>query len=289
MKKRYVISLLLDMLLTMTSCFKRDSLEDVDIYTTVYPIEFVTDYLYGYNSRVSSIYPAEVDLDKYALTEKQINKYSKGAIFVYNGLTNEKSIARDLLNSNNDLKIIDVSQGLDYVNSTVELWMNPGDFLMLSYNIKNGLEEYINNNSIIEEIEKNYESLKVLISTYDAELEMIPDNTDDKTIVIANSSLNFLSKYGFDVIDIDTSKAEVSSTIKTKVEKLIKAKTLKYIYMLDTDIESDVVKDFVKKGAKVKILRSMTVKTEEDLKNGVTYKNMMRDNIDAIKEEVYSN
>ena len=289
MKKRYVVSLLLVMLLTMTSCFKRDSLEDVDIYTTVYPIEFVTDYLYGYNSRVSSIYPAEVDLDQYSLTEKQIKKYSKGAIFVYNGLTTEKSIARDLLNSNNNLKIIDVSQGLEFDNSTVELWMNPSDFLMLSYNIKTGLEEYINNNSIIEEIEKNYEGLKVLISTFDAELEMIPDNADDSTIVIANSSLNFLSKYGFDVIDIDTSREEISSTTKTKVEKLIKAKTVKYIYMLDTDVETDIVKDLVKKGAKVKVLRSMTVKTENDLKNNVTYKNMMRDNIDAIKEEVYGN
>lgn len=287
MRKNIKVLLLIGMLFLASGCFKRDDLEDVDIYTTVYPIQYVTDILYGYNSNVKSIYPAEVDVGEYSLNDKQIEEYSKGAIFVYNGLTTEKSIARDLLNKNRKLKIIDVSQGLEYNHSVEELWLNPRDFLMLAHNVKNGLEEYINNKYIIEEINKNYEDLKVLISSYDAQLETAPDNAKDPNIIIASDTLDFLSKYGFTVTNIDESSGEISSTTKQKAKKLINDKTIKYIYMLDNQQETDFIKELISLGAEKKVLKSMTILTEEDIKNGATYKTMMRDNIEDIKKEVY--
>ncbi len=270
-----------------TSCFKRDDLEGVDIYTTVYPVQYVTDYLYGYNSNVKSIYPAETDIASYKLTSKQLEEYSKGAIFVYNGLTDEKSIARDLLNANKNMKIIDVSQGLDYNSTVEELWLNPSDFLMLAHNVKNGFEEYINNKYIIEEINKNYENLKVLISSYDAELQMVPENAKDTNILVASDALSFLSKYGFDVINVDESLGEVTSTTKNKAKKAIKDGYIKYIYMLDNQEETELIKSLVQEGVKITRLKSMTVLTEDDIKNSANYKTMMRDNIEEIKREVY--
>lgn len=266
---------------------KRDNLENVDIYTTVYPIEFIVDSLYGYNSNVSSIYPAEVNLDEYKLTKKQIETYSEGAIFVYNGLSDEKSIARDLLNKNTDLKIIDVSQGLEFTHAVEELWVNPRDYLMLAHNVKDGLEEYISNKYIIEEIDKNYEELKVLISGFDAELELIPDNATDNNIIVASDTLSFLSKYGFTVTNVDESTGEIPSTTISKAKKLIQDKTVNYIFMLDNAAETDTVKDLVAAGAEIVRVRSMTIKSEKDIEDGTTYKTMMRETIDAIKKEVY--
>ncbi len=287
MKRNLKIILLISMLFLVSGCFKRDDLEGVDIYTTVYPIQYVTDALYGYNSNVKSIYPAEVDLGEYSLNDKQIEEYSKGAIFIYNGLTTEKGIARDLLNKNREIKIIDVSQGLEYNHNVEELWLNPRDFLMLAHNVKNGLEEYINNKYIIEEINKNYEDLKVLISSYDAQLETAPDNAKDPNILIASDTLDFLSKYGFVVTNVDEASGEISNTIKQKAKKLISDKTIKYIYVLDNQTETDLVKELVALGAEKKVLKSMTLLTEEDIKNGANYKTMMRDNIEDIKKEVY--
>ncbi len=289
MLKRFIkeVFLVLTITIFMTGCFKRDDLEGVDIYTTVYPVQFVTEQLYGYNSNVKSIFPAEVNLDEYTLNEKQIEEYSRGAIFVYNGLSNEKGIARDLLNSNKKLKIIDVSQGLEYNHSMEELWLNPRDYLMLAHNVKNGLEEYISNKYIIEEINKNYENLKVLISSYDAQLETAPDNAKDTNILIASDTLDFLSKYGFTVTNVDETNGEISKTIKTKAKKLVNEKTVSYIYMLDNQEESAFVKELISAGATKKALRSMTLLTEEDIKNGVTIKTMMRDNIEELKKEIY--
>ncbi len=284
------IKILLSMcliLITMTSCFKRDDLEGVEIYTTVYPIQYVTDFLYGYNSTVASIYPAETNIDEYVLTDKRKEDYSKGAIFVYNGLSNEKSIARDLLNTNKQLRIIDVSQGLEYNHSVEELWMNPRDFLMLAHNVKNGLEEYISNKYIIEEINKNYEDLKVQISAFDAELETSTDNAKDTNILVASDTLTFLSKYGFTVTNIDETHEEVPQTTKSKAKNLVSDKTVKYIFMLDNQTETDMVKELVGAGATVVKLKSMTVLSEEDIANQATYKTMMRDNVEDIKREIF--
>lgn len=279
-----ILSLVLTIFLVSGCEIKRDSLENVDIYTTVYPIEYIVNQLYGYNSRVSSIYPAEVNLNEYSLTKKQLDTYSKGAVFVYNGLSNEKAIARDLLNKNTNLKIIDVSQGLEYENSVEELWLNPRDYLMMAHNVKNGLEEYITNKYIIGEINKNYEDLKLLISSFDAELELIPDNAQNKTIITTSKTLSFLEKYGFEVVYVTK---DSPSTVVTKAKRLLKEKKVSYLYMLDSETEDEVTEDLKKAGASVIKLRSMTVKKESDAIDGVTYKHMMRETIDALKKEVY--
>ena len=276
------------LLIGTTSCiFKRDDLEGVDIYTTVYPVEYVVDYLYGYNSNVSSIYPAEVDLDTYKLTEKQIKNYAKGAVFVYNGKSDEIEIARDLKNANSNLKIIDVSHELDYESRVEELWMNPREYLWLAHNVKNGLEEYISNKFIIEEIEKNYESLNALISGFEAELSQIPGNASDKNIVVVSNTLKFLENYGFNVIVLDESLGEIQNSVLLNAKNLIQDGIINYVFILDNDEETDTTRELVSLGAELVPIRSMTIKSEEDIENGITYRNMMRDTIEAIKKEVY--
>ena len=85
MKKKLFTSLgLILVLFSITGCFKRDDLEDVTIYTTVYPIEYLTKRLYGYNSEVVSIYPNGVDVNTYELSEKQVKNYIFIACFFIN-------------------------------------------------------------------------------------------------------------------------------------------------------------------------------------------------------------
>ena len=51
------IFLVLFLCFLLTGCIKMDSMDDIDIYTSVYPIEYITNRLYGQNSTVKSIYP----------------------------------------------------------------------------------------------------------------------------------------------------------------------------------------------------------------------------------------
>ena len=45
--------------ISLSGC-KKDSMEDITIYTTTYPVEYINSKLYGEYSNVSSIYPNEV-------------------------------------------------------------------------------------------------------------------------------------------------------------------------------------------------------------------------------------
>lgn len=69
---------------------KKDNLENATIYTTIYPIKYLTEFMYKDYGTIESIYPSGADVYNYELTDKQIKKYAKSDLFIYNGLSNEK-------------------------------------------------------------------------------------------------------------------------------------------------------------------------------------------------------
>jgi len=72
-----------------TGCFKRDNLENIQITTTSYPIQYITERLYGEYSTIDSIYPMGVNIQNYELNKKQIKDFSKSSIYIFNGLSKE--------------------------------------------------------------------------------------------------------------------------------------------------------------------------------------------------------
>ena len=69
MKKRNILLIMLSLfLLTGCDLFKRDTMENINVITTIYPLEYTTNYLYGSSSNVSSIYPDDINTDTYNLT-----------------------------------------------------------------------------------------------------------------------------------------------------------------------------------------------------------------------------
>ena len=130
--------------LTLVGCFKRDNLEGIDIYTTVYPIEYITRRLYQENSNIYSIYPDGIIVDNYTLTDKQIKDYSKSSLFIFNALSPEKDYVIPMFNYNKKIKIIDSSLTMTYDYDIEELWLNPSNFLMMTQNIRMGFKNYIN-------------------------------------------------------------------------------------------------------------------------------------------------
>ena len=64
-KNKYKIITLLLISIIMSGCslFKRDTMEDITIITTTYANEYVIDYLYGENAIVNSIYPDDTNID----------------------------------------------------------------------------------------------------------------------------------------------------------------------------------------------------------------------------------
>ncbi len=287
MKKIKILTIALLSVFLLTGCFKRDNLDDITIYTTTYPIEYLTKYIYGYNSNVLSIYPKGTNPREYTLTDKKIKEYANSDMLIYNGETKEKNIAASFMNKNKHLKIIDVSKGLTVKRDEEELWLCPSNYLMLAQNIKNELLEYTSSTLLKQEINNNYDKLKLIISSYDAELKVIAESSSNPTIVAANDVFKFLEKYGFKVLSIEENDLANPAELN-EAKNNIKNKLNSYIFILNTDTINDLTKSLENEGAIIANVQSMINLTDEEYKDGYDYEQMMDTFIETIKTEVYN-
>lgn len=289
MKKiKYLLPILLISILMVTGCFKRDNLEGIEIITTTYPIEFATNYLYGEHSIVNSIYPDGTDTFTYKLSEKQLNDYSKKKLFIYNRATNDKDIAVEFLKRNANMLIIDATYGMEITYGEEELWLNPSNLLMMTQNIKNGLQEYMTNSYLEKEIDKKYEEIKVTLSELDANLKLTAENASRKKIVVNSDSLKYLEKYGFEVISLDSTNEAVSDkTISSTVDSITNGE-VKHIFLLENNDNSDAVKQVIDKtNVETYTFRRLDNIKEEDRDENNDYFTIMNSNIELLRNELY--
>ena len=285
MKKLWKLCMIGCFLFLLTGC--NDS-QTSTIYTTVYPIEYLTQVMYGDRAQISSIYPDGTITQDYALTQKQLETYSKGQVFIYNGTTKEKQFAKDLVNANRKMKVIDAAYGLKYTYGVEELWLSPSNYLMLATNIKNNLEEQIGSKYTNEEINKNYNGLKEKLSILDAELRStaITAKANSKnTIVVSSNVFKFLENYGFQIISLEDYQANAASL--TTLKNAFKSGTYKYILVENTETVNDVISEMIKDTqAQTIIVNMMNTLTEENRKNNDTYFTLIEDFINNIKNIV---
>lgn len=287
MKKFIKLFGLIGIIFVLTGCVNKDSMEDITIYTSVYPIEYVTERLYGNHANVVSFYPSESNPYEYKLTKKQIKDYSTSNLIVYNGLDKEKDYIVEMINNNKNLKIIDATARIEYQNSMDEIWINPSSLLTIAQNVKNGFKEYVTSSYLQNEIDNNYDKLKLEISTIDAEMKEMVANAENKTIVVSSNDLTFLSKYGFNVISLDDST--VTDKIISDTKKLINNKQISYIYMKSNEEENSTIKSIKQSYPSIEVLKLNTLNTisAQDKANKKDYISIMYDNVDNLKKELY--
>lgn len=280
MKK--VIVLLMSLFL-LTGCLEEEKLDKI-AYTTYYPLEFATNYMYKDFATVKSIYPNGIDTSKYTLTDKQKSIYAASDMFVYAGVTDEVKLAAEFLNTNQNISIIDGTKGLSYSSEVCELWLDPSNYLMIARNIKSTLIDYANNVYDEEKIDKLYDELKIKISEIDVDLTMMGKNASKKNILVTNDSFNFLSKYNINVISIKEGDTKSINDAK----KLINSGEIKYAYVLRGNTLSQEIETFIKNYNLEKIeIDSIYTITDEDKNSGNDYLSIMTENINKFKTELF--
>lgn len=280
----YLLSFVLGVFLT--GCIKRDSMDDINIYTSVYPIEYITNRLYGDNSKVNSIYPDGIIYSMYTLNDKQINDFSNSDLFIFNGLSNEKDYLKPMLKDNNNLKIIDATLSMEYLTYQEELWIDPANALMIARNIKTGLNEYINNHYLVNDIEKKYDDLKIDLSTLSAKLNLVSSSSSDSTIIVSSDLFKFLEKYGYNVISLDQDSTNDKLIADAKARIL--SGSTKHIFVIkDLDI-NPIVQSIIDETNVEKLeFHSLSNISEAERNNKKDYISIMNDNISLLKQELY--
>ena len=291
MKKIKLFMLLISIFLLSGCNITKDSMEDIEVYTTIYPIKYLIDSLYGTNSTIYSIYPSGVNPEDFKLSDKKLEEYSKTDLFVFNSLDRDREFAVKMINNNKNLKVIDVSMGMTYENNITELWLNPYNYLMMAQNTKNGLLEYIDNPYLISNsdgtgIENRYDELKYNLSRLDADIKEAISLAPNKTIVVDNDMFKYLEKYNLNVISLEDND-NLNENVIYEVKKLIRNGNIKYIYSSSEETNSickSLIDDY---GVSL-----LTLNTMESIDGGITNSNenyitIMNNNLDLLNKELY--
>lgn len=291
MKKKF-ICLVAFVSIFATGC-KKDSMDGITIYTTTYPIEYITNALYGENSEIYSIYPNEV----IEPSEKLLNDYSSADMFVYNGLSAEQNYAVKMLNNNKYLIPVDAASGIvpENIDGIEELWLNPSNFLMLCLNIKNNMKRNIDNGVLKKQIDTNYDKLNLEISELDAEIKLLIENADDINLLVSNDALKFLEKKYNDpnknkkinVVSLENND-NLTNDVMNEAKKLINDKKIKYIIMFRDDVLTDEVEKLITDNNIEKVyFDPLTTLSSENKASGKDYISIMNENLNILRQELY--
>ena len=309
-KKIFLIIVGLFLLTGCTFNLHNDNMKDITIYTTIYPIKYLINSLYGENSTIYSIYPSGVEPSNFELSNKKLTEYANTDLFVFNSLDRDRDFAVDMINKNKKLKVIDVSMGMNYDNDISELWLNidvsmgmnydndiselwlnPYNYLMMAQNTKDGLLEYISNPYLISNtdktgVEDKYEELKYDLSRLDADIKENISHANYKTIVVDNDVFKFLEKYNLKVISLEENDSLSENTIN-EVKKLINNGSIKYIFSIDSET-NDTCKNLINNYN----IELVTINAMKTIDGGISNSNenyitVMNNNIDLLNKELY--
>lgn len=290
-KKIFLVIISLFLLTGCTFNLNNDNMKDITIYTTIYPIKYLINSLYGENSTIYSIYPSGVEPSTFELSNKKLTEYANTDLFVFNSLDRDRDFAVDMINKNKKLKVIDVSMGMNYDNDISELWLNPYNYLMMAQNTKDGLLEYISNPYLISNtdktgVEDKYEELKYDLSRLDADIKENISHANYKTIVVDNDVFKFLEKYNLKVISLEENDSLSENTIN-EVKKLINNGSIKYIFSIDSET-NDTCKNLINNYN----IELVTINAMKTIDGGISNSNenyitVMNNNIDLLNKELY--
>ena len=277
--RRIFIILLCTITLTGCNVLEDNSMNDIEVYTTIYPYNYLINYLYGNNSKINSIYPNGVNLDKYKLSERKINEYSKSDLFVFSSLDEkERNIAAKMVNNNKEIKLIDVSMGMSINNSIEEIWLNPYNYLMMAKNVKDGLNEYIDNKLLNDSINNSYNELQYEISNLDASIKEMIKNANYNVIIADNKAMKHLEKYGLEILTIDDDIDEI--------KKLIIEGKVKFLYTLEQNNNEDL--NNLVNELNVELIKLNSMKSIDGLAETANdnYFTIMNENLELINKEL---
>ena len=286
MKKKISFIILLIGIFLLSGC-STDSMENITIYTSVYPIEYVTNELYGNYSTIYNMYPQGINPYDYKLTDKQIKDYGSSDLVIYNGLGKEKEYIVTMVNDNKKLKIIDSTNRIEYKYSQNEVWINPSNVLMVARNIKEGLKEYVISENLDKKIDDNYEALKINISNLDVEIKEMAENATNKNIIVQDNELTFLTKYGLNIISLD--EETVTDKIYNDASNAASSDDIKYIFLLSGEEANEYTNRLIEENGDLEILYIDPINniSTDDKNAGKNYITIMNDNIDKLKQELY--
>lgn len=326
--KRILIWSSLCLVLFLAACGKSEEKaqntdEKVQIYTTVYPLQYFAERIGGESVHVSSIYPAGANEHTFEPTQKDMMALADADLFFYIGLGLEgfvenakKTLADEEVNMIATVDAISDEQleeaaheeeeatstdshdhehesessedhsheGHDHGDIDPHVWMSPKISQSLALSIKDSLVEISPGQQ--ETFEKNYNELVSDLQQLDADFEEMAHNAPNKTFFVSHSAFGYIANtYGLEQLAVAglNSQDEPSQKELTKLIDLAEEKNIEYI-LFEQNVSSKLTEVIQKEiGAESLVLHNLGVLSKEDIQNKETYFTLMNKNLETLR------
>ncbi|MFK4392855.1 adhesin [Bacillus sp. AFS094228] len=312
MKIRALLSLFLVTAVFLSACgnskgesSKEKTKDALDIYTTVYPLQYFTEAIGGEYVNVETVYPPGTDEHSFEPSQKDIVKMAESDLFFYIGYNLEGFVTKaEPILSKEGVSTIAVGEtvhldeeehehedehandedGHDHGGVNPHLWLDPVYSIDMAKTIKDELtkkmpeqEEYFN--SHFNELSEKLEALDEKFAT------TIESGRTNKIIVSHSAYGYWEERYGLEQIGVTglTSSNEPSQKELGKIVTMAEKEDLNYV-IFEQNISSKLTEIIQKEmGAKSLELHNLSVLTEKDIEAGEDYFSLMEKNVKTLQ------
>lgn len=293
MKKHTLILVLMILLGACQTVNEEEKAQRPIIYTSIYPIQWLTEELTKDFAIVCSIYPPGVDAHTYEPTLRDLITLSEGEGFIYLG-KNMESFTEHLAQTlhSTDVHLIEVGQHKDlFSNATKEkdidphLWFDPRRMILMGQYILDNLEAIFPEQK--ETMLKNFKHLKQKLIDLDKTYSSLLEQKKDPTIIVSHAAYGYWEKrYGIKQIPISGKSPTDEPSQKTLTEMIQLAEQKEIDYVLfeqnSTNRLATILQQYI--GAKGLELHNIETLVEADLQAGEDYLSLMKRNLQVLDE-----
>jgi len=318
LKRLFTITAILFTVL-LGACGKdtNDAKEQKDlIYTSIYPIQYLTEQIVGDEATVKSVIPPGVDAHSFELSSKEMTDIAKGDAFIYlgSGMESFAEATADALKTH-DVTLLEIGKheelfiegdGHDHGHDGHEddehaheendhhhdhgdldphIWLDPLRMIDIGKIITAQLSEL--HPDYKKQYEENLKKLEEELTALDQQFVDTLSKKKHKHVLVSHAAFGYWEdRYGIEQISISglSSSNEPSQKDLAKITKLAEEKQMNYVLydQTGTNRVAKIVQDQI--GAEERVLHNLEVLRDEDINNKDDYISLMQHNLKILDE-----
>ena len=295
------ISFIILFIFLLTACGTDHTTNNDDellIYTSIYPLQYVVSEIAGEQANVESIIPPGVDAHTYEPTSREITNLADGNAFIYIGAGMEgfSETMADAL-KNQPIQFVEIGENKQlFSNETTtdddldhasdydpHIWLDPIRMIQIAEMVTDQLSELQPDSQelFLENLSHFTEEMTVLDEQFSSTLA----DKEQKDILVSHAAYGYWElRYGIEQIAISglSSSDEPSQKELASIAKLAKEKDLKYVIFDQTGTNriASILQDHIK--AEALYIHNLEVLTEDDIAANEDYYSLMEKNLEAL-------
>ena len=315
MKRKLLLSLSLIAALALAGCGKsegkqKEDKDVLDIYTTVYPLEYFADTIGGEFVNVETIYPPGTDEHTFDPSQKDIVGMANSDLFFYIGYNLEGFVtkAEPILKGEGvttvavgETVLVDEhdeehdhdhgeanDDGHDHGSVNPHLWLDPIYSIQMAETVKDELTKQMPEQESYFTLRFNElsDKLKALDKQF---AKTIKAGRTNKVIVSHSAYGYWEDRYGLEQIGVTglTSSNEPSQKQLAGIVTMAKEEDLHYV-IFEQNISSKLTEIIQKEmGAEALEFHNLSVLTDKDIEAGEDYFSLMENNIKTLQTALH--